>query len=178
MTVNEGLLQELADRDAIQRVMARYCRGVDRGDVELIRSVYWPDAQEDHGYFRGDVSDYLKAPRPQVVTMLHHTLGQSSIDLTDDRAFCETYWSAAVVLEDGPTLARIFGRYLCDFERRDGEWKISERAVVHDITQEGPLGAEFRLSLDFVRGVRGPDDPVYRPDALLARLGQGGPEET
>ena len=46
-------IDELISRHEIYEVLTRYCRGVDRCDVELIRSVYHEDAMDDHGMFKG-----------------------------------------------------------------------------------------------------------------------------
>ena len=43
--------QQLADREAIRDVAIRYCRGVDRLDVDVLKSAYWPDATDHHGDF-------------------------------------------------------------------------------------------------------------------------------
>ncbi len=42
-------LQELLDKQAIHEVLLRYCRGVDRRDEEVLRSVYHADAIHEHG---------------------------------------------------------------------------------------------------------------------------------
>ena len=44
-------LEELSAYIEIKQVLYMYCRGVDRGDAELIRSVYHPDAIDEHGPF-------------------------------------------------------------------------------------------------------------------------------
>jgi len=41
----------LSDHDAIRQVAARYARGVDRLDGDLMKSAYWPEATDDHGVF-------------------------------------------------------------------------------------------------------------------------------
>jgi SnoaL-like domain len=43
---------ELADREAIRDCLYRYSRGVDRCDEDMLRSVYWEDAFDDHVLFR------------------------------------------------------------------------------------------------------------------------------
>src|SRR5687768_13411129 len=51
--VMDAELQRLLDEREIERRLADYCRGVDRGDAELVASVYHPDGTDDHGSFRG-----------------------------------------------------------------------------------------------------------------------------
>jgi hypothetical protein len=38
----------LAAEREIRAALARYCRGIDRMEAELVRSVYHPDAHDDH----------------------------------------------------------------------------------------------------------------------------------
>ena len=53
-------LQELLDQRAIRDVVLRYCRGIDRLDLELVRDCYHPDATDDHGGFVGDRDEYVE----------------------------------------------------------------------------------------------------------------------
>ena len=39
---------ELADREATRDCLFRYCRGIDRADPDLLRTVYWPGAMDYH----------------------------------------------------------------------------------------------------------------------------------
>jgi len=48
----------LAERE-IKNVVLRYCRGVDRMDLALVRSCYHPDADDHHGDFAGGVNEAL-----------------------------------------------------------------------------------------------------------------------
>ena len=50
---------ELADREAIRDCMYRYSRGIDRCDVELLRSAYWPDATDNHTGFVGTREEFI-----------------------------------------------------------------------------------------------------------------------
>ena len=71
-------LQRLVDRAEIHDCMARYVRGVDRGDAELMRSAYFPDAYDDHVDYKCDVEGFIKwldgrfAP---FVNSMHHIGG-------------------------------------------------------------------------------------------------------
>jgi len=51
--------ERLADRAAITDVMYRWCRAVDRLDVEGIRGVFHPDAIDNHGPFIGIVDEVM-----------------------------------------------------------------------------------------------------------------------
>ena len=74
----------------------RYSRGMDRRDWDLARSVYWPDAVDDHISYRGDVPGFLEHAAEflaDVPTM--HLLGNILIDLDGKTgAFAETYFMA------------------------------------------------------------------------------------
>ena len=49
----------LLDRQAIRDVVLRYCRGIDRLDLELVRDCYHPDATDEHGTFVGTRDEYV-----------------------------------------------------------------------------------------------------------------------
>ena len=55
------------------------------------------------------------------------------------------------------------GRYIDKFERRNNEWKIAHRVIVHDWSISNPLDKEsFPLPMDsFVQGQRNKSDLVY-----------------
>ena len=53
-------IQELIDRTRIYDVLTRYCRALDRCDVDLMRSVYWDDARDDHGVFNGGAQEFAE----------------------------------------------------------------------------------------------------------------------
>ena len=50
--------EQLSDMQCIRDAAMRYCRGVDRLDVELIKSAYWEGATDDHGVFVGDAWEF------------------------------------------------------------------------------------------------------------------------
>ncbi len=89
----------------IRRVLLRYARGVDRLDLDLVRSCYHPDATDSHGSFDGTVDEFVtwveRVLRRYDATM--HFLGNPLIELTDDRtAAVETYGMAFHRAAGGP----------------------------------------------------------------------------
>lgn len=132
-------LQELLDRQAILDCLNRYARGLDRKDIELLKSAYHPDAIDHHGPlgdFTADslVTDWLVRDADRVFS--HHLLLNSSIEVTGDVAHGETYFQlvigikAELVTDDRPALTLSGGRYIDRFERRAGEWRIARRVLI------------------------------------------------
>jgi ketosteroid isomerase-like protein len=161
--------ETVADREAIRQAMARYCRGVDRLDVDLIKSAYHPDAFDDHGPFKGLRDDFVAWVVPfmrrEYVTTSHHLTTQS-IEVQGDVAYAETY---AVVVQEkhvGEEVLQLVAnsRYVDRFERRDGDWRIAHRVVVTDSARTdtvAPWKGTSPIS-SMTRGTRDHSDPVYR----------------
>ena len=91
-------MQQIIDREEIRDLMLRYSRGVDRGDWEMVRAVYHPDARDDHGDFVGDVPGFIAfaservGPLPQCM----HFLGNCLIEFASDKvAVSESYFMTA-----------------------------------------------------------------------------------
>ena len=159
-------LQRLLDEAAIQRVLVQYGRGVDRGDQELIRDVYWPDATDDHGGYKG--SGYGFAPYVVKALNAHalatqHGLQQASIELSGETAHVESYVLARhKVRRDGRLVLETFGgRYVDRFEKRGGAWRIAHRQVVYDWSKLEPIAAETPNDA-FEHGKRSREDASYR----------------
>jgi hypothetical protein len=168
-------LGELLDREAIRSVLYDYCRAVDRGDAALMKACYHPDGTDDHGFFVGsgwDFADYVLPLLAQLECSIH-SLTNPHIRLDGDKAYVETQWSVIHRLRRFGKLTDMWhqGRYLDEFERRDGQWKIRRRIAVHDAERWIDTADLQRLVPDsnprkVYRGRRGAADPVYR----LARL--------
>jgi hypothetical protein len=165
MTTVSKMKEELADREAIRDCLYRYCRGIDRGDPELLRSAYWPGAMDYHTGFAGTVEEFIEwaLPRLQAMQDNVHMIANILIRLDGDKAAVESYlWSVSILPGDARRQVMVAGRYLDRFERRDDEWRIAERMVVHDwFTENGDLGdwavGPFGMS-GLVRGTGGADD--------------------
>lgn len=182
------LLRDLLDREAIRTVLYDYCRAVDRGDAELLKSCYHPDGTDDHGFFSGrgwEFADYV-LPLLAELDRSIHSLTNPQIVLAGDQALVESQWSVIHRLRRWGKLTDMWhqGRYLDEFERRDGEWKIRRRVAVLDAERWIDTADLQNLVPSSVpnkvhRGARGGNDPAYalgqletlaRPDFRLAKL--------
>jgi hypothetical protein len=166
--MSDSGLQALLDKQAIHEVLMCYCRGIDRCDEELLRSVYHDDAWDEHGEFKGPASEFvpwvLKGLRSGRFLANYHSISNVLIELDGDVARSEAYVTSwHPMIRDGAHENWIFaGRYVDRFERRDGVWKIARRITVLD-WQTTIAGTDFPgadASL-FTRGRRDRSDPVF-----------------
>ena len=65
----EESMKLLMDKQAIGEVLARYCHGVDRCDLETLKSAYWEDAIDDHGSFNGLAMEFCEHLIPALKSM-------------------------------------------------------------------------------------------------------------
>lgn len=166
------LARHLAEAE-IQRVLHRYCRGIDRRDMALVRTCYHPDARDDHGDIVCGVDEAIehfeKTLRRFERTM--HFLGNIVIEPSPslDRARSEAYLIAMHRLRANASKpARDFWvglRYIDDFALRDGEWRIANRVCAFewsriDPVQDGP----FSFGPGDTMGLPNADDVVFAKD--------------
>jgi SnoaL-like domain len=191
MAYTDADLDELVSRTKIHEVLTRYCRAIDRCDLDLLRSVYWEDAIDDHGSFAGNALEFAEYVIPAVrasfeVTM--HAITNVHMEVAGDAACTESYVLAYHKFRgDAAQAEQIFGgryvqqfdwsasgaaghhfffggRYLDRFERRGNTWRIFQRTVVMDWNHTAPSGEILDQGLFAalsLRGQRGPLDPVF-----------------
>ena len=168
----DQLAAEMIDREAIRHVMMRYARAIDRVDEALLRSVYWPDATDNHGNYNGPVDGFIEWVIPGLGAMdqTMHMLGNIHIELYATAAAVESYFHAyhRMVRDDGSRFdAVIAGRYVDRMEKRAGEWRIRHRTCLSDWSRLEPSVA---WRADPVRsrlaGKRKPDDLLYSAGRL------------
>ena len=162
-------LEQLCDERDIREVLTRYCRATDRCDAELLRSVYWPDATDDHVVFSGNAMEYVDYSVPmlkQHTRATLHSLSNIWIKLDGDTALVESYVQAYHLLNtDTETKQEVVvgGRYLDRLERRNDEWRIAERNVVIDWEQNGAaMMSPEEIERVTAPGKRDPDERSYR----------------
>ena len=162
-----AVLAKLVDKQEIHDVLMRYCRGIDRCDEELLRSVYHPDATDNHGQFNGTAADFipwaLQALRRDERTT--HFLCNELIEVQGDTAHCESYLFAVHrrKTKDGTATKDLTfgGRYVDRFERREGVWKIAHRQVILEWSRLDPVEESYPLEHS-VTGQRSREDAVYK----------------
>ena len=187
-------LEELIARQKCYDVLTRYCRALDRCDLDLMKTVYWPDSSESRGIFEGDALEFAAFIIDEIQTLFEatqHTICNVHMELDGDDAHVETYLLAYHRVKGTKSQVRkLFGsRYMAQFDwtkvqgtphdfffggryidrltRRDGEWRIAERTAVMDWNQNGLSSAIWDQGIFkqlTTRGARGPGDPVYMRD--------------
>ncbi len=165
---DQGVEVLLAER-AIGRVLCSYSRGIDRLDLDLVRSCYWPDATDDHGGYSGGLDGFIEYVRAALdrFDRTSHFLGNMliDVDLAGGVARSETYAVAYHRLHDGEgreTDVTVGLRYVDRFERREGEWRIARRVCAFEWRRRDPVGDGVEdFAPSYTRGLRGSDDIVW-----------------
>ncbi len=170
-------LDEMLDDYALRKLVHAYCRAVDRGDFETLRSLYHDDAEDSHGSFSsGSVETFLRTlaeARPYIRSMQHH-ITTTNFAISGDVAEGEIYSIAthSFAAKDGETEVIVGGRYLDKYEKRDGTWKFIARCIVTDwahVNDPSAVDVNHPITRDTPRGRPGPDDPSHEFFSLLTR---------
>lgn len=130
-------LQELLDRQACEDVLLRYGRTLDWLDEAGQAECFWPDADIDYGFYQGDTGGWLQVVMAAEAASPSrwHVCSGILVEVDGDRAKSECYGLTVATATggDGERAATMFGgRYLDEFEKRDGQWRISRRRYIAD----------------------------------------------
>jgi hypothetical protein len=160
----------VADYLNIHHALMRYTHGVDRLDLEALRSAFWEDGTCN--YTGKDEPAHLWAQNTMAslsgMERTQHAVANFLIEFTaPDRAIVETYCTAYHLLHAGEarTLTDMVagGRYLDNFQKRGAQWRILSRHYVMDWNTNLPAsrqGEDGRFK-DLNKGARTPDDAYY-----------------
>jgi len=164
-------LDELTARAEIHDVLMRYCRGLDRVDMSLVRGAFHKDAYikfpeslhvgGTEGFFQ-----FLTAEMPRFTRTMHF-LGNIFIEFDGPKiAYVETYLNADHQGSERhhwkDNYVKLWGRYLDRFELRDGVWLIAQRQLLVDWMFKYPLEGWFDDHPDASVGMRDGTDPTLR----------------
>jgi hypothetical protein len=177
--MDTNTLQRLADRAAIQDVMLRYCRGVDRREWELVRATFFADARDDHAEFHGTRDEYVawisERHNQPGVRKSAHLLSNMLIEFASpEKAVVETCFTARLELApdagghremlsatgEGSVGVVVIGRYIDRFEKRNGEWRVARRRTVFDSMRTEAVAGDARKP-DWLLGTRDAQDPLH-----------------
>ncbi|MAG31199.1 MAG: lumazine-binding family protein [Deltaproteobacteria bacterium] len=172
----DARVSALLDKQEIEEVVLRYCRGIDRRDLDAVRTCYHPDATDQHGSFSGSVDQYIEwvdgLTARYRFTM--HYVSNLQVEFGDEPniAACETYGISLHRSEDPrPFMNLATGfRYLDRFERRDSAWKIAARVAVGEWSIRLPEQTWWEIPESHETGRRDPSDALY---ALLSSIRAG-----
>jgi hypothetical protein len=122
-----------------------------------LKRAYWPDAVDER--FEGDAWTYvdrsieLHSGYRWTMHCIHNHV--VDFDPPGNTARGEVYVTAYLCSEEPPILNTFFGRYLDLYEKRDDEWRILRRALVHEGSQAvvstptgWPLGSLRQTTFD------------------------------
>ncbi len=176
---SDAEIQDLIDKQRLREVLLRYCRAVDRLDIDLLRSVFHPDAV--HVYQGRTPTPVIELFETLPATMrayasFTHSISNCYFRVEGDYAEGETYVHSTHMARVTTHIESewlvpyvVSGRYLDRFERRDGEWRIAYRTYATDWAN-----VPGRLEQHGQEGRMDRSDPSYVAVPLLAGVGQPG----
>lgn len=165
---NDPAVQELLDREAIRDCVMLNARAIDRRDFDLLRSVYWPQATDEHGTATRPVEEFVTwvSGLIQDWPRTKHSISQMLVQVDGHKAAAETYFTAFHLRPNAQGELYdefVSGRYLDIFEKRGGEWRIAKRMRAFDYFRHFQDPCEWASSSLGVRrmGAHKPNDIVY-----------------
>jgi len=164
-------LQSLLDKQAVTELIHAYCRAADRHDQDAMRKLYFEDATDDHGgFFKGRAMDFIdKLPEIQKpMKILQHNVTTINLKLEAERGEGEVYVLAfhQAQTEQGTLVDFLVGgRYLDNYEKREGLWKFSARSVLADwvkFSEPSNVQLDHPMIIGSHIGTPGAGDPSYK----------------
>jgi hypothetical protein len=140
------LLRATADHQQISDLIYRYCRAVDRIDVELGYSVWHEDGLAEYeGFYSGTGRGVIDKICAQHRLLLGHShqISNIIIELDGECAGSESYVTATLRILDDERLKQmvVWSRYIDRWSRRKGRWGIDKRVTIRDFDEVRPVVA-------------------------------------
>lgn len=147
--------REVADRIAITDSIYRYCRAVDRLDLELGYGVFHEDGVVRFPSYEGSGRGWIDLICARHAEFLSHSHQVTNviIEVNGDHAGSESYVIAKLWRRDGESTLEheVCGRYVDAWSKRDDEWRIDHRECIVDLDQfrkVTPVGVGGRARRD------------------------------
>jgi ketosteroid isomerase-like protein len=161
-TVSPDQLSRMVVKSEIEDALFRYCHAVDRCDVDLMKSVYHPDATDNHGIFNGPAADFAEYMIPRLehwFSSTQHHITNVLVEIHGDTAYVESYFLSFHRWRDDFNRDNTSaGRYVDRFERRNGRWLIAHRQLLIDWTADQVNLEPTQSAAMFLWGARREDD--------------------
>ncbi len=125
-------MDRLADEAALRRTAEIYAQGADRKDKQLWRSVLADDCRiEGPGFVTEGLDATLQSidALGQMFRSTLHKIHNQTVMVEGDRASGETYCTADHLLNDADQLLRWTIRYIDEWRREGGAWRITRRKL-------------------------------------------------
>ena len=179
---DHAVVAELAAKQAITEVIYRYCRALDRMDLDMAATIWHPDGTADYGptMFQGTGAGFIAWVWEQHTAMQSHShqISNVLIEVDGDRAASEAYVTAALRTESGPDapieiVSR--GRYVDQWSRREADWAIDHRVLrrrLHHVRRGHERGAGSRRHRS---AAQRPGPFVYRAATISSPPGEASP---
>jgi hypothetical protein len=106
---------------------------MDRLDPDMTNSAFHADAVLDYGVYVGNPAgfiEYFYDLHRRYHLSTNHMICNHVCELAGETAFTETYFAVANNNRHDPPFGLAGGRYVDQFERRNGRWAISVRKCV------------------------------------------------
>jgi hypothetical protein len=161
-----------ASEYAIVLVAQRWGLARDTGAWDALSSCYHPGALMSVTWYQGTCEGFIAASRANYErgSRSQHFLGGTLARIVDDRAIVQT--RVAIMLRgliDGVAVdVSTLGRFYDRFERRAGDWRITERHCVYDKDRLNPVEPGAQLKLDPAILARFPEGYQYLAYLLVA----------
>ena len=135
------LEKRIGNVEAIQDInqcLTRYCRALDWGDEDLLKSCFLENGYIDYGFYVGDAKGFIPVVM-EVERNSHtwHNISNVAIELKSNKAEVESYGFTAggeVIDNQIKDITIYLGRYHDEFTSTDQGWKISRRLYIMDAT--------------------------------------------
>ena len=153
--MNADTLRALADRAEISDILVRYAEGLDRRDLDAVRSCFAPDVQAEYaGVVLDPGVDALIGHVSIVTTFIGsmHLVSNVVADIDGNEAH-STCRCVAYVIRDTPDGVRLFMRgltYEDRWSRLESGFRITNRRHVPEWSVEAPVEL-FTASSDVFR---------------------------
>lgn len=146
--MSSSALDELLAKQAISEVVYRYCRSMDRMDVELGYTVWHDGGTANYGpLYSGTGRGFIEwvTEYHRQLTAMSHQVANILIDVNGDKADSESYITVALYSSNGgkETLTTGRGRYLDQWSFRNGRWAIDHRDFILDFDFTSEIKTNF-----------------------------------